>query len=198
MFYTNFDAHITAKWHIVCDNWPLPRFCNPGDLTSRNEVQVLYNAWQSGATHFRKLDLESFSRWEAARFQVALSQTMGESQWAVYGGDGAEAGNTTTDIQMSSEPSTWNILSSTPTSTSPPFPTPTFVFPSPSIPASSTSTANGGVHTNDYYTGHDATRSVSPVATPLTSLQGQPMPIMKKKRKPRSDKGVSRGPRRKV
>lgn len=78
MYYTNFDEHITTNWRIICVAWPLQNFCSPADLKSRNEVQVLYNAWKSGVTRFEQLSVEAFEKWEEARFHAVLGQTLHE------------------------------------------------------------------------------------------------------------------------
>jgi hypothetical protein len=74
MFYQNFDNNITAKWGIVIRNWPLPKLCSPSDVGSRNEVRVLYQAWESGTTYFQKMTEDEFNEWEDNRFKDALDQ----------------------------------------------------------------------------------------------------------------------------
>lgn len=76
MFYVGFDEHITARWHIVVNSWPLKKFCSPADMSARNDVQVLYQAWKSGVTRFEKLDDAAFAEWERVRFQAALDTTL--------------------------------------------------------------------------------------------------------------------------
>ena len=44
MAYDRFDELVTARHHIVVKNWPLKKFCNPSAVTSRIELEVLYNA----------------------------------------------------------------------------------------------------------------------------------------------------------
>ncbi|KAG1721553.1 uncharacterized protein EDB91DRAFT_1024695, partial [Suillus paluster] len=34
MYYQNFDSYITTKFHIILENWPLSKFCAPGDISS--------------------------------------------------------------------------------------------------------------------------------------------------------------------
>lgn len=71
MFYPNFDEMITAKYGVIYVNWPLQKFCSPSDVGSRNELQVLYRAFESGTTYFRLMDPDEFKRWEGARYQVS-------------------------------------------------------------------------------------------------------------------------------
>jgi hypothetical protein len=74
MFYQNFDDRITANWGIVLRNWPLAKLCSPSDVGSRNELQVLYQAWESNTTHFQKLTETEFKEWEEIRFNAAMNQ----------------------------------------------------------------------------------------------------------------------------
>ncbi|KAG1871911.1 hypothetical protein C8R48DRAFT_595760, partial [Suillus tomentosus] len=62
MYYHNFDHHITVKYRIIVENWPLTKFCCPGDINSRTETSVLKSAWDSGATRFHKLSDTKFEK----------------------------------------------------------------------------------------------------------------------------------------
>ncbi|KAG1798354.1 uncharacterized protein BJ212DRAFT_1203498, partial [Suillus subaureus] len=63
MYYHNFNHHITAKYHIIVENWLLAKFCCPGDISSWTEISVLKSAWDSGATRFHKLSDTEFEKW---------------------------------------------------------------------------------------------------------------------------------------
>ena len=63
---------ITEKYHVVVRNWPLKKFCNPSAVTSRIELELLYNAWESGATYFQKLTHEEMEVWENNRFSSCM------------------------------------------------------------------------------------------------------------------------------
>ncbi|KAG9311957.1 hypothetical protein JVU11DRAFT_7224 [Chiua virens] len=63
MFYVNFNTHITEKMGIVIKGWPLKKFCSPSDINSTMELQVLYNAWKSGTTHFSKMSTDKWRAW---------------------------------------------------------------------------------------------------------------------------------------
>lgn len=75
MAYDRFDELVTARHHIVVKNWLLKKFCNPSAVTSRIELEVLYNAWQSGATYFQKLTREEMEAWESDRFSSCMELT---------------------------------------------------------------------------------------------------------------------------
>lgn len=77
MIYQNFAASMTARYAVVCDNWPLERFCSPSSLGSRNEVKVLYQAFETNTARFRKLTEEEFTQWEEDTFNNALAITTG-------------------------------------------------------------------------------------------------------------------------
>ncbi len=51
--YTNFAKQITDKFGIVCENWPLPKFCALGDMSSTSDLELLIRAWENGVTKFR-------------------------------------------------------------------------------------------------------------------------------------------------
>ncbi|KAG6369148.1 hypothetical protein JVT61DRAFT_1407 [Boletus reticuloceps] len=61
MFYVNFDTNITEKYHVIFENWP--QFRTSGSITSRNELHVLYHAFESDATHFRHLTDSEYEEW---------------------------------------------------------------------------------------------------------------------------------------
>ena len=72
MYYTNFDHKITAKYCVICNGWPLSKFCSPSDLHSRNEVEILCNAWKSDTTYFCRLTDKEWTQWDQAWFQDVL------------------------------------------------------------------------------------------------------------------------------
>ena len=67
MYYVNFDDHITAPFGLVIDAWPLEKFAAPGSFSSLPVLTILHNAWQSGATRFRSLSDEEWAAWNQAR-----------------------------------------------------------------------------------------------------------------------------------
>ncbi|KAG1743995.1 uncharacterized protein EDB91DRAFT_1050810, partial [Suillus paluster] len=75
MYYVNFDNNITSKYHVVCKNWPLSKFCCPGDISSLNELRVLFHAFMMNATKFQRLSDMEFQQWMEQHFQQALAQS---------------------------------------------------------------------------------------------------------------------------
>ncbi|KAI0652681.1 hypothetical protein C8Q79DRAFT_1005850 [Trametes meyenii] len=67
MFYVGFADHITDKFGVVIDNWPLPRFSSPSNLRTRIELTTLVNSWETGVTRFRKLTRREWDRWQAQK-----------------------------------------------------------------------------------------------------------------------------------
>jgi hypothetical protein len=67
MIYKNFDEHITRKYGVVIDGWPLRTFDNPSSIGSQVELKVLLNAWQTGATRFRKMSVKEHMVWVEGR-----------------------------------------------------------------------------------------------------------------------------------
>lgn len=74
MYYTNFDTNITVKYGVVLENWPLSKFCCLGDINSRNELHVLFHAWETNSTRFCRLSDAEFGDWETSRFNAAVAQ----------------------------------------------------------------------------------------------------------------------------
>lgn len=67
---------MTERYGIVCENWPLPNFCAPGGITSLTELEVLFRAWSTGVTTFRKLSPEEHHQFKEARVQQRLEAAM--------------------------------------------------------------------------------------------------------------------------
>ncbi|KAI0692611.1 hypothetical protein BC835DRAFT_1247004, partial [Cytidiella melzeri] len=80
MFYSDFHHHITEKYGIIIENWPLSVFTSPGNIGSRIELNTLFNAWESGATRFRRLTPAELIEWERQQSQAHLQQTTPASQ----------------------------------------------------------------------------------------------------------------------
>lgn len=67
MIYKSFDDHITRKHGIVIEGWPLRAFENPSAIGSQIELNILFNAWQTGATRFRKMTTDEHLAWVESR-----------------------------------------------------------------------------------------------------------------------------------
>ncbi len=81
MFYVNFEDHITARFGVVLENWPLKKFAVPGSL-SRIELEVLLNAWQNGMTRFRDLTDDEWEEWMEA-YRAGRATALVTSQYAL-------------------------------------------------------------------------------------------------------------------
>lgn len=77
MYYSNFDKHVTEKYGILMKGWPLPKFCNPSEVGSKVELEVLFNAWETGQAYFERLSQSDWDAWCEARFQASLAITTG-------------------------------------------------------------------------------------------------------------------------
>ncbi|KAJ3912162.1 hypothetical protein F5877DRAFT_85110 [Lentinula edodes] len=64
MFYTNFDEHITRPFGIMVKNWPLKEFKNPSSFSTRADISVLWNAWETGTAYFYMMTREEHRAWE--------------------------------------------------------------------------------------------------------------------------------------
>lgn len=169
MMYQNFDRHITMKYGVIIDHWPLQKLCSPNDVGSLPELQVLYNAWNMGATSFRKLTQEEFQQWiESHTAQAVLA-----------------------DTPTSTPPPPALLPASTSLTLSPPGPSDmacdpiALVLPAPDAAPNNAPTDITGI-----------VAETAPAAGGVVSVitfSGAPG-THKKSRKQRSDKGKSRGP----
>lgn len=177
MAYKNFDEKITSKYGVVIEGWPLAKFRGPGDISSKVELRVLYQAWESDAARFRRMSDEEFKQWDAARFDQALAITTGNHD-----------GTPQDDTQGNTfEPSSADAI--TPSTTPGDLTSPLMASPPSSQVATPTAPSA-------------AVPQVVPVIfhniSVVTSSDGTPLGITQKPRKPRCDAGSTRGPYRKA
>ena len=201
MNYQNFKDGITDKFGVVLENWPLKTFCSPSDIKSRNEVKVLFHAWDSGATRFRKMPVAEWKEWQEKRFQQALgcSETVEDDGDGDGDGDQRPPGNhngMTAGVDQRSEPGTTAFWPIDPTLQMTTDPAPTNVTTASTLAIATTSSASDG----ERHGGHKGKkRRREPLTdfinSTVTSSTGAPVIVLKKPRKERSDKGVKRGPR---
>lgn len=176
MYYENFAQHITAKWQIVLEGWPLSKFTNPSALVTKNEVEILYNAFKMGTAKFRRLSDAEWESWDAARFQGLLTIQMDR------GMNEDEAG---TGPSIPSQP--------TP-------PTPTLLSHS-AITAPADMSSHLAAHPTTFSMGPAGPSTLTnlpmvPISATVSSADGGGIQISKKPRKIRSDKGQKKGPRK--
>lgn len=216
MYYVNFPDKITAKYCVVIDNWPLKKFCSPADLSTKNEVEVLMQAWTKGSAKFRRLSDEEWAQWHQDRVE-GLPE---ESAVAAIGGRDLgemEDEDSEGDNDESNHPPVTTSTRNTPTPsssqffhyyTSPKTSTPTSSLETGySTPTPSADTAPP-IEFIPYTTkrkwpnvsGTEVSRkkvSPNPLVNTITFDDGASgeSAITKPQRKPRSDKGVKRGPR---
>ncbi|KAJ3871364.1 hypothetical protein F5051DRAFT_446296 [Lentinula edodes] len=79
MFYTNFEEHVTRPFGIVVKNWPLKEFKNPSSISTRADVSILWNAWETGTAHFYMMTHEEHQAWEQKQ-DKALVEAQGRLQ----------------------------------------------------------------------------------------------------------------------
>ncbi len=182
MHYNLFDTQITAKYGVVVDCWPLRTFCVPSALKTFNEVEVLFNAWRTGATKFRTLSDDELERWEADTLQVKLAVLNSD---AAGEGDSDEPGGSSTIGPGCVD----TAASETPSSLSQPI----------EAPETTTTTATTATTNGTKRSAGDSLQRVSKRkktqdldVTVGTTVDGQPLTVSKKPRKTRKDKGVKR------
>ncbi|KAH9885849.1 hypothetical protein C8Q73DRAFT_659173, partial [Cubamyces lactineus] len=95
MKYVNFHK-ITEDYGVVLEGWPLKgKFCPPGELSSRPHLEILINAWKSGAARFRCLTDDEWDEWRVQR---------GQQQMQHISNADAEQPNSTSMPQSPSDP----------------------------------------------------------------------------------------------
>lgn len=222
MIYHNFDDAITAKHGIVLENWPLAKFCNPSQIGSRNEIDIVYQAFRSGTARFRKLSNEEWEKWSETRFQAALN-TMGgpgddDNTSDVTVVSIGEVNPTMTETRSSdgsvtnssTSPTTLTMTGSEISHPAGPTPATPPLDPDEPVPSAAARTENTSIlerRTRSYDDSLDAD-AASPrkrcktAAQPLqnfvnavSKLDGSGLMVPKRTRKERKDKGVKRGPR---
>ena len=72
MYYENFSKHITSKWQVVLEGWPFTKFISLSSLVTKNEVEILFNAWKTGTAKFCRLSDVEWQSWDNACFQDML------------------------------------------------------------------------------------------------------------------------------
>lgn len=223
MYYTNFPDKVTAKYRIVIDHWPLKRFCSPADLSTKNEVEVLLQAWTTGSARFRRLNDKEWEQWHLDRVEAlteeqaaaanSRAEEMEDDDMEGGSGESDHPRRITTDTHNAGPESFSHFLpyltSSPPTSslervdiTQPLFtPSPedaaTSADTTPSISFIHHTTATGSRKRQRVPDNNGPPkRKVSAVNT-MTFVDGTSgdSVVSKPQRKPRSDKGVKRGPR---
>lgn len=172
MYYGSFNINITAKYGVICKRWPLPNFVSPADLKTRNEVEILFHAWSTNTTTFRRLTNAELDEWQEQRFQEALDIQLDRN-------GGAGAGDVDADEDGMYEGGSGLGTQQPPT------------------PASSSSTPTTAFIMHDP-SSHTSRPKASKAVNAVTSANGDPIVSSHKKRKTRSDAGIKRGPRRKV
>ena len=65
MYYTSFAEHITVRYGIVVVNWPLPKFMNPSSVSTKTELELLWNAWETDTAHFYRMTSQEYEDWYA-------------------------------------------------------------------------------------------------------------------------------------
>ncbi|KAJ3848121.1 hypothetical protein EV368DRAFT_68537 [Lentinula lateritia] len=79
MFYTNFEEHVTWPFGIVVKNWPLKEFKNPSSISTRANLSILWNVWETRTAHFYMMMREEHQAWEQKQDE-ALVEAQGRLQ----------------------------------------------------------------------------------------------------------------------
>ncbi|KAG0703465.1 hypothetical protein DFH29DRAFT_998462 [Suillus ampliporus] len=167
---------VSQMYRIIIENWLLAKFCAPGDISSHNELLVLYHAWESDATRFHHLTDTEFELWEEDWFQAAL----------------ALQNEATMEGTQPSESSPKHPLESSPVTTDTAHPNNTDPQTQPQPDANPCPSGSSQPH------GCKHKAPSAEVLNTMFSSNGDGVPVQKKAWKERSDKGKACGPQKKV
>ncbi|KAJ3818207.1 hypothetical protein F5880DRAFT_1617578 [Lentinula raphanica] len=74
MHYAHFDRLITKQHGVVINNWPLKTFVNPSRVSTKAELDLLWNSWNSGTTHFYRMSRSELEAWEVEYERVMAGE----------------------------------------------------------------------------------------------------------------------------
>ncbi|GBE87428.1 hypothetical protein SCP_1101040 [Sparassis crispa] len=203
MVYLNFNTQITAKFGVVIENWPLPKFCCPGDVGSHTELEVLFGSWESGRMRFRSMPDEEWMQWLERRSQQVTTEAGNDQEDTVQDANTVQEADT---VQTSSELAVHATPVDSPSNVILPPPTGQNMVAASSVtlPANDHSpetyankrpqqadVTDGASQCKRAKTGAPFTDFVNVISAP----DGSGLVVPKKTRKLHSDKGVKRGPR---
>lgn len=175
MQYSRFDALITAKFGIVIHMWPINPFCRPHQLKVANDVEVLYQAWRTGQTKFCKQTPAERKEWltafHASHQAIAVEGAGSEDEEENPVPPFDAPFRFDNDIQDVGE---------------------TAAVVAPAESTKKTSSRKRAAPSPDESADRPAKRTTATIGT---NVNGDPMEVVKKARKPRCDKGTKKGPR---
>jgi hypothetical protein len=225
MVYTNFDTTFTYKHGVIVKNWPLTKFVNPSNVSTRGELETLQRAWENGQTYFEKMSETEWAAWRKRWEEKSSSESS------------VDTAGMSTSVNLGISPSIQDPVQSFPT-ISGPGPSPDdydAIFGGPadlsnediarvrdflgeisndlshntSHPLLQSGMGANGFTTPSLTVGTPQSQSSAPSAmgplqptsvnffnmTAVTASNGNVITVASKQRKPRKDKGVPRKPR---
>ena len=186
MQYSSFPELITAKFGIVLEKWPLPKFVPPGSINSATTIRLLFNAFERDITFFRALSDAEWEAWVTAHEagEAPPSVTIAALAAPLVGGTTSEAPE---------EPAVRDGAATDANSMTGALPGPMEVDTSPA-PQDSAPASNGGANPGENPTGQVAAAPVMAFQFVNASApdEGSAFQVKKRARKTRSDKGKPR------
>ncbi|KIY46239.1 hypothetical protein FISHEDRAFT_75843 [Fistulina hepatica ATCC 64428] len=201
--YSNFNSAITQPYNIIVEHWPLPKFCGPHDIHDKFQLEILFNALETGTTVFRRLALHERVEWEQGHI-TSVTHAEGMQPMAATRAVGSTGLQSTLDPVLHHD----HLSAATPTSsgTSTPVPFQPAVTPLPSQSFASTSLLDELIDptlrqqpqsmpvAQVVSTGNGSAMiefALSPLMLVSISSIPSTMPIVTRKRKEHLDKGPS-------
>ncbi|CDO74427.1 hypothetical protein BN946_scf184764.g3 [Trametes cinnabarina] len=203
MFYTNFEENVTYKFGVVLENWPLKKFCAPGEIGSQVELDVLKNAFEQGVTKFRSLSDDEWREWLDVRARAQVSGLLGTTTADVTLSAGVH--DTATNPPSDQAPaitSPASAAAASPASAGTLSPTDAdpHAIPASGTPAvhEPTSSPPATIQGNKRARQGPRPPPTTNFSNTVTGPDGSMFVLPKPTRRPRSDKGIKRGPRKKM
>ncbi|PPR04389.1 hypothetical protein CVT24_013218 [Panaeolus cyanescens] len=187
MTYVNFASRMTLTHRIIVEGWPLSKFCNPSEIGSRADLELLYQSLQNNTTRFKRLDDGEYEE-----FCLTYQQTLPSD--GADSGDMMQADTTSPDATRDNEAAPNE--SSVPATQTDDF-LPTSAPPSAN-PASALTPSTQPNHPAPDMAGPPSKRRKTTdgfVSCLIGGADGMMVESVTKARKPRKDKGVPRGSR---
>lgn len=189
MYYKNFDTKITARYGVIIEGWPLEHFVPPSLVKSRTELEVLLRAWETDATRFRKLTNKELERWQEAFVKGSASLDEEEDE---------EDGPANEDVAGADLGGLQDLIHSAPAHTTSPGPSDPLDTASddiaPTLRPESSAPKCRAAQTDGDSNKRRRRRAdaLQDVVNVVASSSGVAIPITKKPRKTRSNKGQPR------
>ncbi|KAF6741186.1 hypothetical protein DFP72DRAFT_862869 [Ephemerocybe angulata] len=181
MCYTNFHERITVPLRVIVQGWPLKKFASPSDIGSKSDLELLRHAWTNDTAKFVKLDDAEYDELCAQMSKRPVAMDDDESEPEDQPDHASGPTSTPSAVAISAADAVQAPVAGSPSPSTPP----AVATPIPAAPVPSAASAPA-----------PPASSAQNFILTVQGANGQMVNVATKTRKPRSDKGVKRGPRK--